>query len=66
MPRSKRQDVLLRHDQVINHLKKAFSYTNELEEVFREHHPEYSEGYANICMMIVQALEFMEKMRSFV
>lgn len=66
MPRSKRQNTLLRHDQVINHLKKALIYTNELEEMFRPHHPEYSEGYANICLMIAQALEFMEKMRSFV
>lgn len=66
MPRNKRQNILLRHDQTISALEKALSYQTELYEKFLEPHPEYSEGYANICMMLTQTIEFVKKMKEFI
>lgn len=66
MPKSKRDRILMRHDQIIGHLEKAIVFTDKLEEMFKTHHPEYSDGYATICVMLAQTLEFVKKMRSFV
>jgi len=66
MPRTKRQEVLRRHDQVLDHIEKAVGYTAELHDQFAPVHPEYAEGYKNILYMLAQGHEFMEKMKSFV
>lgn len=66
MPRTKRQNVLLRHEQILGALEKAIEYLAELHDMFSEPHPEYAKGYKNILMMLAQAHEFVEKMKEFV
>lgn len=66
MPRSKRQNVLLRHDQALNALEKAIDYLAELHDQFAPVHPQYAKGYENILYMLAQAHEFVEKMKEFV
>jgi benzoyl-CoA reductase/2-hydroxyglutaryl-CoA dehydratase subunit BcrC/BadD/HgdB len=66
MPRSKRQDVLLRHDQILGALEKVITYLAELHDMFAPHHPQYAVGYENILYMLTQAHEFVEKMKSHV
>lgn len=66
MPRTKRQNVLLRHDQTLGALEKAVGYVAELHDMFAAVHPEYAVGYKNILYMLAQAHEFVEKMKSYV
>jgi len=66
MPRSNRQNVLLRHDQTLGALEKAIDYLSELHDMFAPHHPQYAVGYKNILYMLAQAHEFVEKMREHV
>ncbi|TEU17335.1 MAG: hypothetical protein E3J21_08615 [Anaerolineales bacterium] len=66
MPRNKRGDIKLKHDQTITHLETALRYQTELYNLFLEPHPDYAEGYGNICMMLVQVLEFVKKMKGFI
>lgn len=66
MPRNKRGNIKLKHDQTVTHLETALRYQTELHTMFQEPHPEYAEGYANICMMICQTLEFVKKMKEFI
>lgn len=66
MPRTNRQNILLKHDQTLKALEKALSYQTELHTKFLEHHPDYAEGYANICLMLCQVIEFVKKMREYV
>lgn len=66
MPRTRRQNVLLRHEQILGALEKAISYTAELHDMFAPVHPEYAVGYKNILYMLAQAHEFVEKMKGFV
>lgn len=66
MPRTNRQHILRRHDQVLAALEKAADYLARLHDEFAPHHPGYTEGYENILMMVAQAHEFVEKMKSFV
>jgi predicted AAA+ superfamily ATPase len=66
MPRTKRQNILLRHDQILAALEKAADYTAELHDMFAAVHPEYAKGYKNILYMVAQAHEFVEKMREYV
>lgn len=66
MPRTKRQNVLLRHDQTLGAIEKAVSYVAELHDMFAPVHPEYARGYENILVILAQAHAFMEKMREFV
>lgn len=66
MPRTKRQNILLRHDQILGALEKAVVYLAELHDMFEPVHPEYAVGYKNILFMLAQAHEFVEKMREFV
>lgn len=66
MPRNKRGNIKLRHDQTVTALEKALSYMTELYEMFLEPHPDYAEGYANICMMLCQTIEFVKKMKEFI
>lgn len=66
MPRNKRGNIKLRHDQTVAALEKALSHMTEMNVVFQQHHPGHSEGYANICMMICQVIEFVKKMKEFI
>ena len=66
MPRTKRQNVLLRHDQTLAAIEKAITYLAELQDMFAPVHPEYATGYENILMMLAQAHEFVEKMKGFI
>lgn len=66
MPRTRRQEILLRHDQILGALEKAMEYVAELHDAFSVHHPEYSDGYANILVILATAHEFTEKMKGFV
>lgn len=66
MPRTKRQNVLLRHDQTLGAIEKAIDYLAELHDMFAPVHPEYAGGYKNILYMLAQAHEFVEKMKGFV
>ena len=66
MPRTKRQNVLLRHDQTLSAIEKAIGYLAELHDMFSGPHPDYAKGYENIIMILGQAHEFMEKMKGFI
>jgi len=66
MPRTKRQEILLRHDQILNALEKTLGYLADLHDQFAPVHPEYAKGYENIIMILAQAHEFVEKIRDFV
>lgn len=66
MPRTKRQNIILRHDQIMDAITKAITYLAELHDMFSDVHPEYSDGYENIIMMLAQAHAFVEKMKSFI
>lgn len=66
MPRTKRQNILLRHDQTLNAIEKAIDYLAELHDMFGGPHPEYAKGYRNIIMMLAQAHDFVEKMKGFI
>lgn len=66
MPRTKRQNIILRHDQIMDAITKAITYLAELHDMFSGPHPEYSDGYENIIVMLAQAHAFVEKMKSFV
>lgn len=66
MPRTKRQNILLRHDQILAALEKSITYLAELHDMFSGVHPEYAKGYENILFMLAQAHDFVEKIKSFV
>ena len=66
MPRTKRQEILLKHDQILKAIEKAIEYLSLLHDMFSGPHPDYAEGYKNIIMMLAQAHEFVEKMKGFV
>lgn len=66
MPRTKRQNVLLRHDQTLKAIEKAVDYLAELHDMFASVHPEYATGYENILVILAQAHTFVEKMKSFI
>lgn len=66
MPRTKRQNILLRHDQILGALEKAISYLAELHDMFEPVHPEYAVGYKSILFMVAQAHEFVEKIKEHV
>ena len=66
MPRTKRQNVLLRHNQTLKAIEKSIDYLAELHDMFASVHPEYAKGYENIIMILGQAHEFVEKMRGFI
>ena len=66
MPRTKRQNVLLRHDQTLGAIEKAIDYLAELHDMFAPVHPKYAEGYKNILIMLAQAHEFVATMKGFV
>lgn len=66
MPKTKRDQIKMRHDQILLHLETAMGYADELHDLYLEAHPDYADGYANICLMLAQVHEFVEKMKSFV
>lgn len=66
MPKTKRDQIKNRHDQILNHLETAMGYADELHDAYLAAHPDYAEGYASICLMLAQAHEFVEKMKSFI
>lgn len=66
MPRTTRQNILLRHDQILAAIEKATGYLAELHDMFSGPHPEYTKGYENIIVMLATAHEFVEKMKSFI
>jgi hypothetical protein len=66
MPRTKRQEILRRHDQILDGLTKTISYLAELHDMFSGVHDDYAKGYENILYMLAQAHEFVEKMKSYV
>ena len=66
MPRTKRQNVLLRHAQTLAAIEKAIDYLAELHDMFAPVHPEYAKGYENIIVILAQAHEFVEKMKGFI
>jgi predicted AAA+ superfamily ATPase len=66
MPRTKRQEILRRHDQVLGMLEKCVEYLAVLHDMFADPHPEYAKGYENILYMAAQMHEFVEKMKSYV
>lgn len=66
MPRTNRQNILLRHDQTLGALEKAIEYLAELHDKFAPHHPQYAVGYENILYMLAQAHEFVEEMKGHV
>lgn len=66
MPRSKRDNIKLKHDQIMGRLEKDIEDLSELHDMFSGPHPDYAKGYKNIIMMLAQAHEFVEKMKSFI
>lgn len=66
MPRNRRGDLKLKHDQIMNHIETAMAYTSELHNLFLEPHPDHAEGYANICVVLAQAHEFVSMMKRFI
>lgn len=66
MPRTKRQNILLRHDQTLAALEKAITYLDELHKQFKPVHPQYAVGYESILIMLSQAHEFVEEMKGHV
>lgn len=66
MPRTKRQDILLKHDQILNHLQTVIDYLALLHDMFSGPHPDYAKGYENIIIILAQAHEFVEKMKEFI
>lgn len=66
MPRNKRQNIKLRHDQAMNSIEKAMKYVAELHDMFSGPHPEHAKGYENIIVILAQAHEFTQKMRGFI
>ena len=66
MPRSKRQNVILRHEQALQAIEKALDYVAELHDMFAVHHPDHARGYENILYVLAQGYEFLDKMKSFV
>lgn len=66
MPRSKRDDIKLKHNQVLNHIETAIEYLSLLHDMFSAPHPDYAQGYENIIMVLAQAHEFVEKMKGFI
>lgn len=66
MPRTNRQNILLRHDQTLAALEKAITYLAELHDQFAPVHPQYATGYENILYILAQAHEFVEQMKNFV
>jgi hypothetical protein len=66
MPKTTRDKIKNRHDQILTHLETAMGYADELHDMYEEAHPDYAEGYANICLMLAQVHEFTETMKSFI
>lgn len=66
MPKSKRDKIKEKHVAVENGINKAILHTLELAEMFKVHHPEYTDGYMNIAVMLDQAKGFIVKMKSFI
>ncbi len=66
MPRTKRQNILLRHDQILGALEKAIDYLAELHDMFEPVHPKYALGYKNLLYMAAQMHEFVEEMKGHV
>jgi len=66
MPTSRRGGLIRKHVAVENALDRAMGWTWELYDIFLADHPEYSDGYANIAIMLEQAKEFIAKMKGFV
>lgn len=66
MPRSKRDNLKLKHDQILGHIETAIEYTSQLRDLFLEYHPDHARGYANICLMLAQAHEFVETMKNHI
>jgi benzoyl-CoA reductase/2-hydroxyglutaryl-CoA dehydratase subunit BcrC/BadD/HgdB len=66
MPRTNRQNIILRHDQILRSLEKSISRLSDLHDMFAPHHPQYAVGYENIIYMLAQAHEFVEKMKEHV
>lgn len=65
-PRNKRGNIKLRHDQTVSALEKALSHMTEMHTMFLKPHPDYAAGYANICLMLCQVIEFVKKMKEFI
>lgn len=65
-PRTKRQNIILRHDQILAALEKAVEYLAELHDMFSGPHPEYAKGYEAILMMLAQAHSFVEDIKKHV
>ena len=66
MPRSKRDEIKLKHNQAMKAIEKAIAHLAKLHDMFNTVHPEYAKGYENIIIILAQAHEFVEKMRSFI
>lgn len=66
MPRTKRQNILLRHDQTLAALEKSLDYLAELHDTFKPVHPEYAKGYECILVMLAQAHDFVATMKGHV
>lgn len=66
MPTSKRGQLKRKHDQAVNGLIRAAAYLADLHKIYNEHHPDRAEGYEAILMIVLQAIEFIEKMRQHV
>ena len=66
MPKSKRDKIKQKHEQIEGHIAKAIIYLGELHDMFEEHHPEYSKGYANIIAILLQALEFVQTIKAHI
>lgn len=66
MPTSKRDLIKRKHVAIVNALDRSMGWTLELRDQFAEPHPDYAEGYQAILVMLAQAREFTEKMKSFI
>ena len=66
MPKTTRDLIKRRHDQMQTHLDTVLRYLNELHDQMLEHHPDYSEGYANLILMVMQIKEFVDAMRGHI
>lgn len=66
MPTSRRDGLKRKHTAIENALDRCLGWTVELHDLFKEPHPDYAKGYEQIGVMLMQAKEFVAKMKTFI
>ncbi len=66
MATSKRDLIKRKHTAIHNSLTRALGWSIELSNQFKEHHPDYAQGYNSIALMIDQTRDFIDKMKAHI